>query len=453
MSKPARPSLKFETIDGAIADVKRLRATGYVPAGKWSLPQVCWHVGKVLDLFVQPSTATEPTPEQLAIKKGFYAKLAVPGGASALKASPDIDPPATVDETAIDAFVASLRRLEAYPAAVVSMGPLGPAPLTEAIWLHLAHAAHHLSFLMPKAERRQGLRYAGPADVIADIHRLRNGYAQAGNWTLEQACWHLNVATRSRMRPGPFEPNTPEQTARAPMLAKVLAEGLLPTGLTAPDTMVPPTDADATAIGQLLEVIEQVKTYAGPFAPHRLFGHLSADDSRRLIFIHCAHHLSHLVPTQVPAPREGLRYDSASDVIADVERLRKGHVQAGRWTLAQAAWHVGLPLRMCMRPVSPDATSSPEQQATKASRLDTLLAAGVMPAGVPIAPGTDPITESGGAIDDGEIDRFLAQLRKWESFAQERVNFGPFGIVSNDEFRRFNLLHAANHLRNFIATT
>jgi len=289
-------------------------------------------------------------------------------------------------------------------------------------------------------------------DAIADLHRLRDGYAQGGNWTLAQVCWHLNVATRARMRVGPFEPNTPDQDARAPVFAKILAEGRLPEGLVAADTMVPPADADPTSVAQFVEALERLKAHPGPFAPHRLFGHMNDDDSRRQILIHSAHHLRYLLPAK-PAPRENLSYASPSDVIADVQRLRDGHVQAGNWTLMQAAWHVGLPLRMCLKPLAPDAKSSPEQQALKTNRLDALLAAGVMPAGVPIAPGTDPITDSGGTIDGGEIERLITVLHQWEAFTQERINFGPFGIVSNDEFRQFNLMHAANHLRNFIPTT
>jgi hypothetical protein len=124
----------------------------------------------------------------------------------------------------------------------------------------------------------------------------------------------------------------------------------------------------------------------------------------------------------------------------------------GKWTLAQTAWHVGMPLSMCMRPVPDDAVSSPEQQAMKA-RLDMLLTMDAMPSGQPMPPGVDPMSDAPSTIDDSELDRLVDLLRQLESFTQARVNFGPFGIVSNDEFRRFNLMHAANHLRHFIPTT
>jgi hypothetical protein len=288
-------------------------------------------------------------------------------------------------------------------------------------------------------------------DAIADVRTLCKGYAQAGNWTLEQVCWHLNFATRMRMKPGPFEPNTPEQDARAPIFAKVLAEGKLPPGLVAPDTMVPPTDADSSAVTQLVDALEKLKSFPGPFAPHRLFGHMSDADSRRQILIHAAHHLSYLAPN-APAPREGLTYGSPVDVIADVERLRRGHRQAGNWTLAQAAWHLAVPVRMCLRPVPPGTTSTPEQQALRTNLIVPLLASGVMPAGVEVSPDLDPLGKARDAITDRDIDHLIDAMRQLDAFREDRVNFGPFGLVTTDEFRRFNLLHAANHLRNFVPT-
>src|SRR5207244_984432 len=84
---------------------------------------------------------------------------------------------------------------------------------------------------------------------IADIRKLRKGYRLAADWTFEQNCWHLNFSTRARLRPGPYPKNTPEQTARAEILKTILATGQLPAGLVAPPEMVPPHDADESAIG------------------------------------------------------------------------------------------------------------------------------------------------------------------------------------------------------------
>ena len=60
-------------------------------------------------------------------------------------------------------------------------------------------------------ERRQ-LKFTSADEAIADLERLRVGHERTtGNWTLAQACWHLNVTTQFVMRPGPYPADTPEQ--------------------------------------------------------------------------------------------------------------------------------------------------------------------------------------------------------------------------------------------------
>lgn len=291
-----RPKLSFDNVDAAITDLETLRRQGCVQRGQWSLSQACWHIHMVIDDMTQPATSTEPTDRERAVKAGLVAKMSLPGGPSNLDAQPGHTPPADADPSAVDAAIAGLRKIATWPDRFVKMGPLGPAPLAEAVGFHLGHVAHHLSFLAPRAQRRQGLRYASVDDAIADVQHLRDdGYAQAGNWTLEQICWHLDVATRKRLAPPPYPPTTPEQAAKRDVFAQVLATGQLPPGLEATDEFVPPADADATAITALIDTLGQVKSHKGPFAPHRRFGHMSDDESRQQILIHTAHHLSHLV--------------------------------------------------------------------------------------------------------------------------------------------------------------
>jgi hypothetical protein len=99
------------------------------------------------------------------------------------------------------------------------------------------------------------------------------------------------------MQKGPFPPNTPEQDARRPVFEQVMRSGQLPSGIDAPSQAVPPPDAGDSAIDDFIKTLTRFKNYREPIAPHRIFGHLSDADARRLNLIHCAHHLSHLVPT------------------------------------------------------------------------------------------------------------------------------------------------------------
>lgn len=144
--------------------------------------------------------------------------------------------------------------------------------------------------------QRRKLHFRSEDEVILDIETLRRGYTRHGNWTLAQICNHLDKGIQSRMKPGPFPPNTPEQDARRTMAQTILSTGTLPEGIGAPDFMQPPADSGEESIDACIGRLREFKTFAGPIAPHRLFGHLPDDEARKLNLIHCAHHLSFLTP-------------------------------------------------------------------------------------------------------------------------------------------------------------
>lgn len=445
----ARPKLTFKTLDEVIADVRQLRISGYRKAGTWSLPQIAWHVSFPIRRALSnpvPDRTTR-TPEEAEAFRKFADYIA--GRTVAQLTAPAVMQPASdLDDAEIDRLIELLEKLKAYKASHIGMGPFGPTLLDEFLAFQYGHIAHHLSHVTPIAKRRMGLSYASIDDAIADLHRLRDGYEQSGNWSLAQICWHLNATTKARLKPGPHPANTPEQDGRKEIFAKILATGRLPEGLIAPDVMQPPSDAERSAISQFIETLEQVKTHAGPFAPHRLFGNMSDADSRKQILIHSAHHLSHLTPI-ADKRREKLRFDNVNAIVTDVETLKKGHIKAGRWTLPQAAWHVGLALHYYLKPLPP----GDNRPATPGKLIPPGSENQPMPPGLPIAPGTDPLKDAPGPIDDAEVDRLIAVLQKLDAFPHDRVEFGPFGVVTADEFRQFIRSHAANHFSNFIPTT
>jgi hypothetical protein len=61
--------------------------------------------------------------------------------------------------------------------------------------------------------------------------------------------------------------------------------------------MQPPANVPESTIDDLIASLKQLKAYKGEIAPHRLFGHIPDAEARKLNLIHCAHHLSYLVPT------------------------------------------------------------------------------------------------------------------------------------------------------------
>jgi hypothetical protein len=299
-SNPAtddRRSLRFETRHDIVREINRLRHGGYTQRGNWSLPQICWHISVPLKKRIKPPATTTPTPEQSALQKKIIEPILATGKAPpGMQPPPEMIPPTECAQTSIDDFLALLDQLEKYPHEYVDFGPMGPVKADVLRQITKLHTAHHLAFLEPTYSRRD-LSYANEDDVVADVENLRRGHVRLGGWTFEQICWHLEQGVRYRMAPPPHAANTPEQDARAGVLKQVLASGKLPNTIVAPDPMVPPANPGAQAIDAFIASMREFKAFPGPIAPHRIFGHVSQPDARRLNLIHCAHHLSYLVPT------------------------------------------------------------------------------------------------------------------------------------------------------------
>ena len=152
---------------------------------------------------------------------------------------------------------------------------------------------------------RRDLKFDGLDQVIEDANRLlKQGYEQAGNWNLSQACGHLNDWMRFSMDGYP-KPPLPiramlwmmKVTSGKRQFASVLKNGFREGLPTMPES-VPLADAteDAEAVSQLTDTINRLKTHQGPLHPSPLYGDLTHDQVVQLQLVHCAHHLRYLLP-------------------------------------------------------------------------------------------------------------------------------------------------------------
>lgn len=157
---PERRKLTFATLNDAVVDAENLLAKGYDKAGNWDLAQVCGH----LALWVKYSMDGVPKPP-LLLRPLFWVfrntlaarqlrKLTAPAAAmpAGMPTVPQSVPPAGgAAAEAVAALRAAVERFEAHT------GPLAPSPLLgrmtkdQLTAVHRVHAAHHLSFLVPKA--------------------------------------------------------------------------------------------------------------------------------------------------------------------------------------------------------------------------------------------------------------------------------------------------------------
>ena len=305
---PARRLIAADSFDRVNDVVAELRDRGYTRLGTWSLPQVCYHLAAVAEaVLVDPGPTAEPTAEQADAWRQFFAAATAPDNAGVLEGRsipyPAFDPPADCGDDQCDRLAGVYQTMVNWPHPRVLSRRFGPAPVEQSRAFHLAHANHHLSFLLPTPVGRAGLEYADVAAALADVARLRQGYTQAGGWTLAQNAYHVAASLKERMRPeAAAEPDTEQQRARHRARDRVLTENIIAAGLTSPPAATPPkdladdTDAGRAAIADLATQLERFDRYPNEFPPHRLFGRMTREQTRRHQLVHAAHHLSHLVP-------------------------------------------------------------------------------------------------------------------------------------------------------------
>jgi hypothetical protein len=152
-----RRQIRFESLDDVVRDAEGLLAKGYDRAGNWDLAQVCGHVANWMTYPVE-GFPRPPAPIRAmlwlmkkAVGRGKFEKYLAEGMPAGKPTMPESVPPPGGDPAAA---VARLKQaVEKFKAAGgVHPSPLfGPMTKDEATRLQLIHAAHHLSFLVPKS--------------------------------------------------------------------------------------------------------------------------------------------------------------------------------------------------------------------------------------------------------------------------------------------------------------
>ena len=153
-----RRTLNLTTLDEAVADAERLHAVGYEPAGKWDLAQVCGHLTAwltypldgypPLPLFLKPIfLALKNTVAQGILDKAIQTTTMRAGGSTAPQSMPA---PGGDPAQAVEAYKTAVARWLSWNGTMHPSPLFGDQPKDKLTELHRVHAAHHLSFLVPK---------------------------------------------------------------------------------------------------------------------------------------------------------------------------------------------------------------------------------------------------------------------------------------------------------------
>lgn len=151
---PARRPLSFSGLDEILPDVDRLLA-GHVAVGNWTLGQNCDHLATTFRYSVEGFPFQLPWAVRRLVGplafRWFDRSGRLPAG---VKAPAPLAPRPAVDDR---------EGAESLRAAIALYRERGPirehpimGPFTPAKWerIHAIHAAHHLSFLLPREPSR-----------------------------------------------------------------------------------------------------------------------------------------------------------------------------------------------------------------------------------------------------------------------------------------------------------
>lgn len=134
---------------------------------------------------------------------------------------------------------------------------------------------------------------------------LRTGYTKTGHWNLAQVCEHLSDWFQYMIDGYPefkFPMSWVAWSVRVAfgrsMLRKILSSNSMKrSGATLPETVYEAAGlSDVHSVNRLKEMIQRFRQHRGSYHDSPLFGRLTAQEGMQLQLIHCAHHLSFLVP-------------------------------------------------------------------------------------------------------------------------------------------------------------
>ncbi len=162
MNTPARRELKFNSLDEALAEARRLLESGYTMLGKWDLGQVCGHCADWLRfpadgypravfpisalLWLMKSTLGASMRRKILREERFAAGKPTMPQTVKLRG-------ALNDAAGVAVLEAAAARFQQHSGPWHASPLFGEMTRDEHLRLQLIHLAHHLGFLIPHNQR------------------------------------------------------------------------------------------------------------------------------------------------------------------------------------------------------------------------------------------------------------------------------------------------------------
>jgi hypothetical protein len=143
-----RSAPRYANEDAMIADISRLQR-GHTMGGRWSLPQMAWHINQAFPMPLE-SFDTQPalTEAQITRQKRWDYYIANGKPPEGFEAPAEIVPPANCSSKEVDGLRERLHALKGITRKFVRVAA-GVMPIDRARGFMLAHGWWHLSCLYP----------------------------------------------------------------------------------------------------------------------------------------------------------------------------------------------------------------------------------------------------------------------------------------------------------------
>ncbi|MDX2037551.1 MAG: DUF1569 domain-containing protein [Isosphaeraceae bacterium] len=150
---PGRRELQFRTLDEIMPEVDRLMASGYTTLGRWDLARTCNHLSSSMVWAMEGFPVQIPWIVRMTIGKLIKKQILSSGKMKegvkipeSMTPQPDLD-----DRAEAEALRAAIRLFQDNPTKRAPSPIFGVMTNEENDLLQRIHAAHHLSFLIPKS--------------------------------------------------------------------------------------------------------------------------------------------------------------------------------------------------------------------------------------------------------------------------------------------------------------
>ena len=147
--------------------------------------------------------------------------------------------------------------------------------------------------------KRRSLSFAELSGIMPDVQRVKVTHRTVGRWKLGQICMHLANSFNGSIDGLDLRRHRVKRFFFARLLLWYTFRCGIPVDYQVDPGIEPESDVNLEeGVEQLASAIQRYEDHRGSLAAHPLFARMSRENWDRLHCIHCAHHLSFVIPEE-----------------------------------------------------------------------------------------------------------------------------------------------------------